>query len=110
MSQTLKDNIHYLMLLGSSDVPRQQKQGLLNTVTKRELNSLSEVALNILQGSLDIGSSHKITLKRHLNNIRVLASKKATRAERKTSLSVPLVEALLLTAHPFLNGLTYGGR
>ena len=102
MSDKIKRNIHFLLLLASTEASRHQKLKILDTISKDQLFCLSEIAWNCLQGSLDINASQKATLKRHLSKVRILASRKASIAQRKQVLTVPMIEVLLLTAHNFL--------
>ena len=105
MSDKLINNLHYLLLLADTSTSRAQKQALLQTASKVQLLTISEIALNVTRGSLPIEPAVKSTLVRHVGNIRVLASKRATLTDRREALTVPVVEALLLPARTFLKQL-----
>ena len=107
MSDKISKNIHFLLLLASSDTSRHQKESLLESISKPQLASICEIALNVLQGSLPVPSDRKPTLIRHLTSARVLASKKSTLSDRKEALKVPVIEVLLLTALPFLQHMLH---
>ena len=107
MSDLIQTEIYYLLTLWSPRNSRSQKQGLIDTIGKQQLNALSEIALNILRGNVDLHIQYKPRLKRHVHSIRILASKTACIKDKKAVLSVPMVTVLLKSVALFLQHQAY---
>ena len=107
MSELIQAEIYYLLTLWSPHNSRSQKQALIDTIDKQQLHALSEIALNILQGNVDLHIQYKARLKRHVNTIRILASKTACIKDKKDVLSVPMVTVLLKSVELFLQHQAY---
>ena len=111
MSLIIQDQIHFLLLFVSEDTTRDQREALLDTVTKHQLNALSEVSLNILKASVELSPRQKLCLKKHASKLRTLSAKKSTLSQRRNTLTVPFVLALLNPIKDFLThqlSLKYG--
>jgi hypothetical protein len=68
-----------------------------------DVNLLSEVAYNILYGSVPLKNSEVTFFKRHKPKLRVLCSK-ANWKIRKRNLTALLVKRMILVATRYLNG------
>lgn len=113
MGDVIQDQIHFLLLFVSDDTSRQQREALLDTITKVQLHALSEVSLNILKGSLGLSTAQKQALKRHASRLRLLSHKKSTLNERRECLTVSLVYAILAPLKSFFThqlASRYGGH
>jgi hypothetical protein len=105
MSKLLKDNSAFLHLLMSPDTPKAQVRAILNTVSTRQLNTLTEICYNLLKGNIPISTPHKKPLKRFAPGFRVLGKAKESIKSRKACLQPALVIALLNAVSPILKSV-----
>ena len=63
------------------------KKKLVEHATKDQMDTLSELALNLLSGVIPLEASHYNKLKRHAQKLRALAKKKGS-MKRRTQLLV----------------------
>ena len=63
MSQLLADHHHFLIMLASPDVIREQK-ALLDTISKAQLRAVTEISHNLLIAHIAMTSSEKAVPKR----------------------------------------------
>lgn len=80
MSRLLEDHRHFLQLLkvAKSD----QRKALLKTIDKSQLKALSEIAHNVIKGTIVLTPEEKLRLKRYKYIINVLGRKTSTRKQR----------------------------
>ena len=109
MSRLLRDNSAFLHLLMSSDTPKSQIKAILQTVSKVQLNCLTEIAYNLLKGNISISPSHKKVLKRHAKHLRALGKPKGTLKSKKAALIPSLITALLRIVAPVLKSTNSNG-
>ena len=64
-------------------VEQQHRKKLIKGATTEQINTISEVALNILQGNIPLKEHHKKKLNKHKKSLRALASKGASVKKRK---------------------------
>jgi len=102
MSVQLKKQWCFIELLTSTPVP--QRLALLRTVTDQQLDTISEIVLNTLQGQLFVPPEAIQTLKKHKTFLRNLASKDCGIRKKKTSIlsNHKLLVHLLQTVKPLL--------
>lgn len=80
MSQLLEDQRHFLHLLRSTK--KDQRKALLSTIDKPQLKALSEIAHNVIKGTIVLTPAERRRLKRFKQIINVLGRKSSTRAQR----------------------------
>lgn len=95
MGSLLKDHAHFLLLFITPSTPLRQKKVLVETIDKGQLNSISELAVNVLRGNLTLNERERGVLKRYKSNLRCLASRRQTLNARKQSLKVSIIEILV---------------
>ena len=78
---TLDRNAHFLRLLFSSKPSLKKK--LIEHATKDQVDTLSELALNVLKGTISLESNQFNKLKRHAHKLRSLARKRGSVKRRK---------------------------
>lgn len=105
MSKLLKDSSAFLHLLVSSDTPRVQIKALLNTISNKQLNALTEISYNLLKGNIPIPPKHKKNLKRYACQLRVLSRIKGVNKLKKQCLKPALVVTLLKAVAPVLKSV-----
>jgi hypothetical protein len=103
MSKLLKDNSAFLHLLMTKSTSREQIKTLLNTASTSQLNTLTEIAFNLLKGNIPISLPHKKNLKRYAKQLRLLSRPKNSLRSRKACLTPALVGTLLKAVAPVLN-------
>ena len=103
MSDNLLQCVHFLQLLGSPDTSKAQKVALINTVSKAQLNSLSELSMNILNGNISITTEEAVKLRKFKSAIRILSSRKHTIPNRREVVTFQLIQALLPPSLKFVN-------
>lgn len=105
MSQRIKKNIIYLQLLLNTH--RSQQKALLNSISVDQFSSISEIALNILEGVVPISSTQKKALSRHKKFIRLIGQEKGSYSRKKSLLlkNVTALTVLLKTITPLLKSL-----
>ena len=81
MPSRLDRNAHFLRLL-SSWKPRLKKK-LIEHATKDQVDTLSELALSVLKGTIPLESRQFNKLKRHAHKLRRLARKRGSVKQRK---------------------------
>ena len=81
MPSRLDRNAHFLRLLSSSK-PRLKKK-LIEHATKDQVDTLRELALNVLKGAIPLESRQFNKLKRHAHKLRRLARKRGSVKRRK---------------------------
>ena len=74
-------NKHFLDAL--QQVEEKHRKKLIKGATTEQINTISEVALNILQGNVPLKSHHKKKLNKHKKSLRALASKGVSVQKRK---------------------------
>ena len=74
-------NKHFLDAL--QQVEEKHRKKLIKGATTEQINTISEVALNILQGNVPLKSHHKKKLNKHKKSLRALASKGVSVNKRK---------------------------
>lgn len=80
MSRLLEDQRYFLHLLRTTN--KDQRKALLNTIDKSQLKALSEIAHNVIKGTIVLTPSEKAKLKRFKKIIAILGRKSSTRKER----------------------------
>ena len=91
MSDALKREKHFLNHLVHSTTVKGKKS-LFKTLTRQQINVLTEIFLNILQKTVDLSEEEKKKLLKHKKFIRKIANKRKTLKKRKD----------LLIAHPVI--------
>ena len=81
MPSRLNRNAHFLRLLSSSKPSVKKK--LVEHATKDQVDTLSELALNVLNGVIPLESRQFNKLKRHAHKLRTLARKRGSVKRRK---------------------------
>lgn len=84
MSRLLEDQVHFLQLLRTTK--KDQRKALLKTIDKSQLKALSEIAHNVIKGTIDLSTSDKVKLKRYKKILSILGRKSSTRRERLKAL------------------------
>ena len=74
-------NKHFLDAL--QQVEEKHRKKLIKGATTEQINTISEVALNILQGNIPLKEHHKKKLNQHKKSLRALASKGVSAKKRK---------------------------
>ena len=74
-------NKHFLDAL--QQVEAKHRKQLIKGATTEQINTISEVALNILQGNVPLKPHHKKKLNKHKTSLRALASKGVSVEKRK---------------------------
>ena len=105
MSQLLKSNVHFFLLLANTQTSQQQKRAILKTISKYQVNAISELALNIIKGTVALDTEQKQILKRHAKCLRIIAQRKNSIAARRSCITIQLVEAVLSVCHNILEQL-----
>lgn len=81
MSNCLKRNSEFLQSLLSKKGNKRKR--LINKASMDQIDSLSEIALNIIKGKVNISPVHKKKLNRHKEKIRKLAKKISLKARKR---------------------------
>ena len=68
-------------------VEQKHRKELIKGATSEQINTISEVALNILQGNIPLKEHHKKKLNKHKKSLRGLASKGVSVKKRKKILN-----------------------
>ena len=84
MSQLIEEQWHFLEVLRTCN--KKQKRALLKTIDKKQLNALSEIAHNVIIGTIILTPIEKNRLKKYKKILTILGKKKATRRERLRAL------------------------
>lgn len=74
MGELIRQQRHFLLLFVQT-TPTQRKV-LLNTVTKDQLKVLSQIAHNIIRGTVSLNASEKEILKRDRRTVHLLGDRK----------------------------------
>lgn len=77
MSRLLEDQVHFLELLRNTN--KLQRKALLTTIDKQQLKALSEIAHNIIKGSVNLNPTDKNRLKKYKKILSTLGKKSSTR-------------------------------
>ena len=102
MSRIIRDNSAFLHLLMCSDTPKAQAKALLDTISKMQLNALTEIAFNLLKGTIKITENHKSSLRRYAGKLRILSKTKLPTKSKKDILTPTFVASLLRAVAPSL--------
>ena len=107
MSQRVKRNwalVNFLM----QDIPLAQVKTVLTTLSPEQVNSIGEIAVNALYGTIPLKEHHKKALKKYSNKIEYIGDKANSVKNRKHVIeSNPKAVVLLLKAtKPILSSLT----
>lgn len=102
MSDLLHENGAFLHMLMSKDTPKAQVKSLLESISKDQLNCLTEIAHNLLKYNIDISENHKSSLKKYADRLRILSKPKLPLKKRKEVLNPAFVVALLRAVAPSL--------
>ena len=65
----------------------KQRKKLINSASPEQINTISEIILNMLQGNINIKGTHKTKLNHHKRSLRALASKGLSVKKRKKILN-----------------------
>ena len=84
MSRLLEQQDHFLELLRTTR--KLQRQALLRTIDKSQLKALSEIAHNVIKGSVILSPSDKNRLKKYKKVLSVLGRKSTTRRDKLKAL------------------------
>lgn len=84
MSKLLNEQRSFLQLICNTS--KQQRRALLNTVTKKQLKALSEIAHNVVKGTIVLTPEEKRILRRNKKIINTLAAKKGTKKSKHEAL------------------------
>lgn len=77
MSRLLEDQVHFLELFRTTN--KLQRKGPLETIDKPQLKALSEIAHNIIKGSVTLNPNDKKKLKKYKKILSILGKKTSTR-------------------------------
>jgi Zn-dependent oligopeptidase len=80
MSRLLEQQDHFFKLLRTTC--KLQRQTLLRTIDKSQLKALSEIAHNVIKGSVILSSSDKNRLKKYKKVLSVLGRKSTKRRDK----------------------------
>lgn len=105
MSQRIRKNIHFLLLL--RDTHKAQQRVLLRTISSEQLKAIGEIALNILEGVIPLRPSQKGVLSRYKNAIRLIGQKSVSDKRKKATLlkNSKVLGILINTVTPLLKSL-----
>lgn len=81
MVKCLERNSEFINNLFKS--PFKSRKRLINKASRDNIDSLSEIALNILKGNVSLSPQHKKKLKKHKEKLRNLAQKNISFKKRK---------------------------
>jgi Zn-dependent oligopeptidase len=84
MSRLLEQQDHFLELLHTTR--KLQRQALLRTIDKSQLKALSEIAHNVIKGSVILSPSDKNRLKKYNKVISVLGRKSTKMLDKQKAL------------------------
>jgi hypothetical protein len=105
MSKLLKGNAYFLHLMSDKSTSKIQVKALLQTISKDQLNALTEIAFNILKGNIPLTENQKKKLRQHRPSLRILGVKKNSANRRKAVLKPFLVVTVLKIVSPVLKSL-----
>lgn len=94
MTSWLDREVHFLELLRTCG--RTQGQALLSTIDKSQLRALSEIAHNVIKGTIVLDVNQKKKLKRYKRIITRLGKKKNSVKDRRRALEKGLAAVVLL--------------
>ena len=106
MSKRLKNNIGLIYFLTDINAPLQLNS-VLRTLSKDQVDTISEIAANILYGNIPISDKYKNILKRYKSKIEYIGNAKNSATKRKALVtkSYKLIKILLQAAKPLLKSL-----
>ena len=104
MSKRLKDNLPLISFL-TSDIPTVQLKLVLASLTKEQVNAISEIAANVLYGNIPISAKHKKLLRPFKSKIEAITSKSFKERKRLITKEVRTVKATLQAARTLLKTL-----
>lgn len=106
MSKLVKENLYFMNMIAKTPSKRQVQQ-LLDTITKGQLLSLTEVALNLLEGNIPLSKQHKKRLAKYKHFIRQLGAKDVSLKRKRLALChrATAVSALLKACDKVLSTL-----
>jgi len=86
--------------------PPNQRKALVQYITDEQMDALSQIAVNILQGNIPITEDYKKKLRRYRDVIRSIASKQVGRARKKQTLLRfhTVIPLLIRPTLPLLDG------
>jgi hypothetical protein len=107
MSKRLKDNITFLRYLASAN-NKGHLCRILASASKEQVNTLSEIAANIVFGNIPLTTAHRKAGAKYEVKITAIADgKKSVRKRQDLLIRAPkVVLYLLLASKPFLNLLS----
>ena len=102
MSQRVKKEAAFVVYL--QQAPNKQQKLILSSLTKNQLEVLSEIALNIYTGSFPVANRYLKTLKPFRAQIRVLASREIS-AKKKRKILLRHIKIVSVLLKPIVNQL-----
>jgi hypothetical protein len=97
----IQSNYHALQVLGQAG--RKLRKAIINSSDKELLNAISEIILNVLNGTVTLSNCSKRKLQKHKTKLRRLADKRVTTTAKRRSIVqrggflLPLLGAVLPT-------------
>ena len=106
MSEVVRKNLYFIQLLTKSPSVKQLR-GLLQNITDEQLKALSEIAVNVLYGTIPLTKKTKEKLKPYKSFLTLLSDKKKSLKQKRFRLSAKLsvLQLLLRTVLPFLQSV-----
>jgi len=106
MSETTKRNEAFFKKLLCGVNRKKSREALIKKASSDNIDALSEVALNVLKGNLELSKTEKKKLQRHKKKLRVLGRRNIS-VKRKKSFLVQEGGFLPLMLTPFLSAAGY---
>jgi len=103
MGGRIRQHAAFLRLLQESST--KQRKVLIESISNVQLDALSQLILNIVQGNVPISDAYIKKLKRHKDVIHSLATRKVSRVKKREALLqlLRLIPFILKPALPPLN-------
>lgn len=104
MSKRVKENVSLINFLADRTISPSQFKSVISILNKDQLNSLSEIAVNVLYGTIPVSESHKQKLKPFKTRIEVLGKPKGGLNARRELFTKEhrVLKSLLVAALPFV--------
>lgn len=102
MSERIKRNISFLQDLGNSS--SSNRIVIINNATEDNLDALTELMINVLNGNLQINGETKALLSKHKILIRTLSKKTIPGAAKKRNL-LKKIKVIPIVLTPILSAL-----
>ena len=103
MAKLIEKEIHFLLMLDPKAGTRRQRRALIATMSKRQVNALGELCLNVINGRVKVSQQDKESLKRHAAALRKIADKQYSIAQRRRVITCNLLDSFIVTVLHFLN-------